>query len=164
MLVFLYLAAIVAANLSSAQFGPTASVFNAFVFIGLDLTTRDRLHEKWQDNRALKMLALIVVGGALSYALNAGAGPIALASCAAFALAALADYVVYSSLSGRSRMTRVNGSNVVSAAVDSLIFPTLAFGGFLPLVTLGQFLAKVVGGWLWSLILFRRAQLAEATA
>jgi len=56
---------------------------------------------------------------------------------------------------------RVNGSNVVSAAVDSVVFPTLAFGSFLPWVILGQFLAKVAGGAVWSLILpaFRRPEI-----
>ena len=50
-------------------------------------------------------------------------------------------------------MVRVNGSNVFSAAVDSAVFPTLAFGVFLPWVILGQFAAKVAGGFVWSMIL-----------
>ena len=37
--------------------------------------------------------------------------------------------------------------------VDSLVFPTLAFGGFLPLVTLGQFAVEGVGGAVWSVLL-----------
>ena len=45
------------------------------------------------------------------------------------------------------------GSNVFGALVDSLVFPTIAFGGFLPWITLGQFAAKVAGGFLWSLVL-----------
>jgi uncharacterized PurR-regulated membrane protein YhhQ (DUF165 family) len=48
----------------------------------------------------------------------------------------------------------VNGSNVVGAAADSLIFPALAFGWpLLWSVVLGLFVAKVAGGFLWSLIL-----------
>jgi hypothetical protein len=156
MTVLVYLAAIVAANLSSAAFGPSASILNAFLFIGLDLTARDKLHDEWQEGRAWKMALLIAAGGLLSYALNAGAAQIAVASSVAFAAAAVVDWVMYTALSRYERLWRVNGSNVVSAAVDSLLFPTLAFGGVLPLITLGQWAAKVAGGYVWSFVLTRR--------
>jgi hypothetical protein len=149
-----YLAAIVAANLSVAAFGPAASILNAFLFIGLDLTTRDALHDRWHDDHLiLRMGALIAVGGAISFALNAGAGQIAVASTVAFALAATVDGVVYAALGDRAYLVRVNGSNIPAAAVDSLVFPTIAFGAFLPIVVLGQFAAKVAGGFVWSLVL-----------
>lgn len=152
--VTMYLAAIVLANLSSAYFGPSASVINAFLFIGLDLTARDRLHEAWHGRGLVwKMGLLIAVGSLLSWVINRNAGQIALASMIAFALAAVADTVVYHLLKDRAYLVKVNGSNVVSAAVDSLVFPTIAFGGFLPLITLGQFAAKVFGGALWAYIL-----------
>jgi hypothetical protein len=120
----------------------------AFLFIGLGLTTRDALHEQWHG-RAAPMLALIVTGGAISWVLNRDAGMIAVASTVAFVLAASADWAVYSALGRRPRWQRVNGSNVVGAAVDSLVFPTIAFGAFLPLIVLGQFAAKVAGGAVW---------------
>src|ERR1051326_582878 len=151
MLIVLYLVAIVLANLSVTQFGPGVAVLNAFLFIGLDLTTRDRLHEKWQGHNLWpRMLTLIAAGSFLSYALNQNAGPIALASLVAFLLSGLADAGVYSLLHNRPYWQKVNGSNVVSALVDSLVFPVLAFG-WPPLwgVILGQFAAKVVGGWVW---------------
>ena len=153
-LVIVYLAAIVLANLSVATFGPAASIANSFLFIGLDLTTRDALHDRWHDDHlVLRMAGLIVVGGVISYALNARAGQIAVASTVSFALAAATDFVVYRALGSRSYMVRVNGSNIPSAAVDSLVFPTIAFGSFLPLVVLGQFAAKVAGGFMWSVVL-----------
>lgn len=161
MIVIVYLAAIVAANLSVAYFGPASSIVNAFLFIGLDLTARDKLHEQWQTGRTWKMLFLIATGGALSYALNAGAGQIAVASCIAFAGAALVDWSMYSALAQESRVWRVNGSNIVSAAVDSLLFPTIAFGAFMPMVVAGQWLAKVAGGWLWWWVLSRKNQEAR---
>jgi hypothetical protein len=152
--VVVYLAAIVAANISVATFGPAASILNAFLFIGLDLTTRDALHDRWHgDHLILRMGALIVVGGVISYVLNAGAGQIAVASTVSFALAAIVDGVVYAALGDRAYLVRVNGSNVPAAAVDSLVFPTIAFGAFLPLVVLGQFAAKVAGGFVWSVVL-----------
>lgn len=155
MLIVLYLSAIVIANLSVAQFGPSVTIINAFLFIGLDLTTRDELHHRWQGRHLARNMALLIAAGSLlSWWLNRDAGRIALASFAAFGAAALVDTVIYSLLHNRVRFVRVNGSNVVSAAVDSVVFPALAFGFPLLLgVMAGQFIAKVVGGFLWSVIL-----------
>jgi hypothetical protein len=152
----LYLVAIVLANLSVTYFMgtvPEITIINAFLFIGLDLTSRDQLHEAWRGNNLLpKMTALIAAGSILSWLLNRNAGPIALASFVSFAAAAIVDTVVYQQLGKYPRWLRVNGSNVPSAAVDSIIFPTLAFGSFLWTIVLGQFLAKTVGGFIWSLV------------
>ena len=158
-LVGLYLAAIVAANLITARYGPGASIFNAFALIGLDLTTRDRLHDAWHGEHLVrKMVVLIGAGSLLSWFLNRGAGQVAVASFVAFALASAADGVAYHGLRSRPWFQRANGSNVVGAAVDSVVFPTIAFGGLMPWVTLGQFAAKVGGGFLWSLVLRRKAE------
>lgn len=152
--VILYLVAIVLANLSVVAFGPGVTIINAFLFIGLDLTARDKLHDAWRGRHLLpKMAGLIAAGSALSWALNRNAGPIALASMAAFASAAIVDALVYQQLGKYPRWLRINGSNVPSAAVDSLVFPTLAFGSFLWPIVLGQFLAKTIGGFVWSLVL-----------
>jgi uncharacterized PurR-regulated membrane protein YhhQ (DUF165 family) len=156
LLVLLYLVAIVLANLSVAYFGPPSVIFNAFVFIGLDLTTRDGLHERWQGRMfVVKMGALIAAGSVITVALNWGAMQIAVASFAAFALAAIVDTIVYQVLNMHPKLLKSNGSNVVSAAVDSIAFPTIAFGMFMPEIVLGQFIAKVAGGFLWSLLLQR---------
>lgn len=152
--VLMYLFAIVLANLSSAAFGPGASVVNAFLFIGLDLTARDRLHEQWKHKHlARNMAMLIAAGSVLSFIVDAAALPIAIASLLAFSAANVADTLVYHLLGKFHPVVKVNGSNAVSALADSLIFPTVAFGGFLPLITLGQWVAKVAGGFVWSLIL-----------
>lgn len=153
-LVLMYLAAIIAANLSVVAFGPAVSIANAFIFIALDLTSRDRLHAAWHGRGLLwKMAALIGTGSLLSWLLNRNAGPIALASFVAFGVSATLDTIVYAALGRRAYLVRVNGSNVVSAAADSLIFPTLAFGGFLPWIVAGQFAAKLIGGALWAWVL-----------
>ena len=146
--VALYLGAIVAANLLVATYGPAISVVNAFAFVGLDLTTRDLLDERWRG-RAEPMVALIVAGGVISYVVNRDAGQIAVASTIAFLLASSVDWTVWTVLEEHPRALRVNGSNVAGAAVDSVVFPLLAFGAVLPLVMLGQFVAKVLGGFLW---------------
>lgn len=158
MLIALYLTAIIAANLLVAQFGPSVSILNAFLFIGLDLTARDGLHERWHGKQLWwKMVLLIGAGSLLSWLLNRNAGPIALASFVAFAGAGVADTLVYWLLGDKARLVKMNGSNVVSAAVDSFLFPVLAFG--LPIlwpIVAGQFIAKVLGGFVWSVILTRR--------
>lgn len=160
LLIAVYLAAIVIANLVITAFGPSATIATAFVFIGLDITARDRLHEAWrQKNLWIKMAALIASGSILSWAVNRNAGPVALASFVAFALSGAADALSYHSLRKKRWLVKVNGSNLVSAAVDSVAFPTLAFGAFMPWVILGQFLAKVAGGAVWAFILGRRREL-----
>lgn len=154
MTALVYLAAIVAANLAVVAFGPGITILDAFLLIGLDLTLRDRLHDEWKGRWLRpKMVALIAAGGVLSYLVNASAAQIALSSTVAFVVAAALDATVYGLLEGRPRWERVNGSNIVGAAADSLLFPTLAFGSFLPLIVLGQFLAKVLGGFLWFWVL-----------
>jgi queuosine precursor transporter len=124
-----------------------------FCFVGLDLSSRDQLHEHWRGRWLWpRMFTLIAAGSALSLVLG-GSGRIAIASCVAFAAASLADSAVYLVLGGSGRLLRINGSNLVGATFDSMLFPLLAFG--LPLlwpVVLGQLLAKLVGGALWALL------------
>lgn len=141
-----YAAAMTIANLTIAAFGPWVSPINAFILIGLDLALRDWLHIRlklWQ------MGTLIAATGALTYVLNPAAGQIAVASAVAFTAAALVDWGTFARLRG-SWMFRANGSNVAGAAVDSLVFPTLAFGVLMPHIVAMQFVAKVAGGALWA--------------
>lgn len=153
-LVSVYLFAIVLANITVAYFGPAFSIINAFILIGLDLTTRDMLHELWKNNKLwLKMFGLILLGGIISFILNRNTLNIAIASCIAFAAAGTIDAISYQILHKKNYLVKVNGSNVFSGLADSIIFPTLAFGVFMPLIILGQFAAKVFGGFLWSLAL-----------
>lgn len=156
----IYVAAIVGANLSIAAFGPWVSPINSFLLIGLDLTLRDRLHDAW-GGRSLwpRMVGLILIAGAVSYLVNPAAGRIAVASAIAFIVAGLADAVVYHRLRSIAQtsgyMFRVNGSNAAGALADSILFPTLAFGAFMPAIIALQFAAKVGGGFVWSILLRR---------
>ena len=161
--VLVYLVAIVAANLSVAYFGPQAVIANAFLLIGLDLTTRDKLHEIWHnDHLWLRMFGLILTGSIITVILNAGAWQIALASTVAFGAAAIVDAIVYQGLFRQHKLVKMNGSNVLSAAVDSVLFPAIAFG--FPLmwtIMLGQFAAKVLGGLMWSFVIARTIKTEE---
>lgn len=144
--ILIYAAAMTLANLSVAAFGPAVTPINAFVLIGLDLALRDWLHVRL---RVWQMGALIAATGLLTYLLNPAAQTIAIASAVSFAVAALADWLAFSKLTG-SWLRRSMGSNVVGAAVDSIIFPTLAFGALMPAIVLMQFAAKVLGGAFWA--------------
>lgn len=147
-----YAVAMTLANLSVAAFGPSVTPINTFFLIGLDFALRDWLHVRlkvWQ------MGALIATTGALTYLLNPAAGQIAIASACAFTAAALVDWGTFARLRG-SWMFRANGSNVAGAAVDSLLFPTIAFGALMPHIVAMQFVAKVAGGALWAWLIGRK--------
>lgn len=164
LLIGMYLAAIVAANLTVAWFGPGVVILNAFTLISCDLVARDRLHEAWHGAHLKRNMALLIAGGSLlSAALDYQALPIAVASFAAFALSEVADTLVYSRLRARSWYWRTNGSNAVSALVDSVIFLSLLalLAGLpwasVPLLVAAQWCAKLAGGALWSWLLRPRA-------
>lgn len=154
--VLMYVAAIVAANLSVAHFGPWVTPINAFLLIGLDFALRDHLHDRWQrDYLVLRMFSLIAIAGIISYALNPATGQIALASVIAFVIANIADTTIYHELRNRPFLQRSNGSNAAGAAVDSLVFPALAFGAFMPEISAMQFAAKLAGGAFWAWVIFK---------
>lgn len=149
--VIAYAIAMTLANLSVATFGPMVTPLNAFILIGFDLAMRDWLHVRLKQ---MHMLALIAGTGVLTYALNPAAGMIAIASASAFTLAALTDFAVFSKVSG-SWLKRSNASNVAAAAVDSIVFPTIAFGALMPHIVAMQFVAKVAGGAVWAWVIAR---------
>lgn len=145
----IYAGAMTAANVSIATFGPWISPVNSFFLIGLDLALRDWLHFRlrwWQ------MGLLIAASGLLTYLLAPAASHIAIASAVAFTAAAVTDWAVFSRLVG-SWLRRANASNVAGAAVDSLVFPTLAFGVLMPHIVALQFAAKIAGGAVWAFVL-----------
>jgi uncharacterized PurR-regulated membrane protein YhhQ (DUF165 family) len=162
-LVAIYLSAIIAANLSISEWGAEAAVYNAFLFIGLDLATRDALHDLWRGRLIRNMAALIAAGSALSYALALalGSGPfvgrIAFASAVAFGAAALADSLLYHLLRDRPWYERANQSNIAGAAVDSLVFVALWPFGFQFTLAATLFFAKVAGGVCWAFVLAKGA-------
>jgi len=150
-LIALYATAMTLANLSIAQWGPWVSPINAFLFIGLDLALRDFLHERLKTHQ---MGFLIAATGALTYALNPAAGMIAIASAVSFTAAAVIDWGVFIKASG-TWFKRSTKSNLAGAAVDSLLFPTIAFGALMPQIVAAQFLAKVAGGAIWGLLIYK---------
>ena len=160
---FLYLATVVLANLTFAHFMQGDDLHTlliadgviCFLTIGFDMAIRDKLHDAWHHRGLFwKMPALILSGSVISYLINREAQEVAIASFTAFAAAGFVDFLIYHGLRERSRWQRVNGSNVVSAAVDSLAFPIMAFG--LPMqwnfFAVG-FATQVMGGVLWFVVI-----------
>jgi hypothetical protein len=147
-----YLVSMVLANASVGYFGPWISPINSFLLIGMDLALRDWLHVRVSS---WMMGLIIIVAGLLTLALNAAPPAIAIASSVAFVCAAVADWLVFSHLKNHPWLVRSNGSNIAGAAVDSIIFPTMAFGALMPGIVALQFFAKVGGGALWSWLLRR---------
>jgi hypothetical protein len=155
--ILVFLIAIVLANLSVAYFGPASTPINAFLLIGLDLSLRDHIHEKWHGKQlGLKMFGLICVGALITYLLNKDAGMICVGSVVAFAGALIVDALLYEKFFNKTKLAKMNISNVGSATVDSILFPTIAFGAFMPWIILGQIVAKIGGGFIWSLVLTSR--------
>lgn len=144
-----YASAMTVANMLVATFGPSISPLNAFVFIGFDLALRDWLQIKLQP---MQMGALIIGTGLLTYALDQSTVMIATASAVSFIAAALIDWIVFTKIKG-TWLFRSNSSNVAGAMVDSLLFPTIAFGGFMPEIVAMQFVAKIIGGAIWVYLL-----------
>lgn len=150
--IFLYLAGGLAANLTLTVFGPEAAVYNAFLFIGLLLVCRDRIQDHWRERPFPKMAGLIAVATGLVFAFNPAGGRIALAGAAAFLVTELVDYAVYRLRWQRPWLERSNVSNVAAAAVDSVLFPLLAFNTLSAAITFEQFAAKVAGALVFTLV------------
>ena len=151
-----YLSAILIANLTVSEWGAKAAIYNAFLLIGLDLSTRDALHDMWRGHLLRNMTILIAAGSLLSYlaGLWIGSGPnvgrVAVASAVAFGCAALADTAVYHLLRDKPWNQRVNQSNIVAAAVDSIVFVALWPFGWDFTLAFTLFAAKTAGGVVWS--------------
>jgi hypothetical protein len=153
-MVIIYIISLTIANLLVAWLGSWFSPINAFVLIGLDLILRDKLHDRWENNRlALRMFGIIAAAGLISWVINKDAGLIAIASVVSFMIAMIVDTLIYQKLKNLPWWQRANGSNVGGAATDSVLFPSIAFGSLMPEIIAMQFVAKVAGGFMWSFII-----------
>jgi hypothetical protein len=152
--VALYLAAIIAANLIVAWQGPWISPYTGAVFIGLDLTVKDHLQDRWTHRGLVWRMGLLILSGSvLSWLMNRNAGRIAIASFAAFAISSSIDAFIYAVVK-RPRLEKVGWSNLFGSIADSIVFPALAFG-WPPSydLVLAQMAFKLAGGQFWALVL-----------
>lgn len=84
------------------------------------------------------VIGCILTGAALSYTISPA---FATASAIAFLLSEAADFAVYSPLEKRTFIGAMLASNIVGAAVDSVLFLWIAFGSLA--FFWGQFLGKM---------------------
>jgi len=117
------------------------------LMIGLALVLRDWVHELAGKYWAL---GCVVMGAALSLVFSPAA--LAIASAIAFLFSELADFAVYSKLREKSKPVAVVASQVVGAALDSMLFVYLAFGSFA--FSAGTTLAKIYAGLAVAIILW----------
>lgn len=110
------------------------------LMVGAALVLRDMVHERLG---ALWALAAIAVGSVLSAFLASPA--LVVASVAAFALAELADFAVYTPLRKRNLTAAILASGAVGAVIDSAVFLWLAFGSL-------AFIDGQIVGKLWMTI------------
>lgn len=110
------------------------------LMVGAALVLRDMVHERLG---ALWALAAIAVGSVLSGFLSAPA--LVVASVAAFALAELADFAVYTPLRKRNLTAAILASGAVGAVIDSAVFLWVAFGSL-------AFIEGQIVGKLWMTI------------
>lgn len=148
MLVLIYVFSICAANLSASYFGIWVTPINAFFLIGLELVVRDVLHHRLSK---CQMILVVLAAGFLSFLINSESKNIAVASFIAVTTSCFVDYIVYAKVN-KAWIVKSNASNVASGLTDSLIFPIVAFGVFVPQVFLLQWAAKVFGGAVWALV------------
>jgi len=146
-----YVGLVVAANLLVNHYGPKAAPAIAFVFVAAVLIFRDQFAQlagrRWQAQ--VLQAALIAAGALATWLINRDAALIAKASVIAFAASELIEQIAYRLMWRRPWMEKAPYSAVLGAAVDSVLFISIAFG-FDFWIVIGQFAAKVGGGFLWA--------------
>lgn len=121
-----FIAAVLAANYVTTHYGMVPVGFGLMAtagtyFAGLAFILRDLVQDRVGRRT---VVALIIVGAALSYAIS---DPfIATASAVAFLLSEAADFAVYTPLRKRGYIRAALASNVVGAVVDTIVFLTIA--------------------------------------
>ena len=147
----LYIAAVVAANLLVKHYGPQAAPAIAFVAVAAVLIFRDQFADLVGSRTRSQVLqaGLIALGALATYLINENAATIAKASVIAFAASELTEQAVYLGLRNRPWMERAPWAAVPAAAVDSVLFITIAFS-FNFWIIAAQFGCKVGGAYLWA--------------
>ena len=149
--VLLYLSTIVFANVT-VSLAQWMVYVNAVLFIGLDLTLKDKfqVHFKWYQ-----LLGIVLLGSIITFLLNTSFLPIAIASTAAFSAAFFVDWVVFQALK-QNIWYRVMVSNIVGSFADSVVFIYLAPFPFEWSFVLTVTALKIIGGAISGYILIKK--------
>lgn len=153
------IAAVLLANWVTTDFGFIPMGFGleataGTIFAGFALAARDAIQDTFGR---ITVLGVIGVGTALSFLIAAPA--IAIASAAAFGIAELLNFAVYTPLRARSKLgdkrwaVAVVSSNIVGAVTDTIVFLGIAFGlaSIMPALP-GQLVGKMYATVLYLLI------------
>jgi uncharacterized PurR-regulated membrane protein YhhQ (DUF165 family) len=127
----IYIGCTVLANFTLDSFIPVGDFFLVNVgtfFFGVTFTQRDRLH---RFGRGVVYRVIVVAAVANVLAALALGTPLryVVVSFLAIVVSETADTEIYQRLLHRRWITRVAGSNAVSAPLDTILFTTLAFAG-----------------------------------
>jgi uncharacterized PurR-regulated membrane protein YhhQ (DUF165 family) len=157
LMVFLFLAAFIAANLIVKHFGIYGLVLSSFVLIPFDFVCRCLIHEKLQGKRLVLLLSgLTVAAAVITYIINRDALRVALGSIAGFTAAQFFAGAFYQNVKREgSWFLKVNISDLIAIVFDSIAFQLVAFNTFDPLVLIAQMGIKFAGGLLWYYIIFK---------
>lgn len=161
-IMLLFLAALVAANLIVNHFGSYGLLFSSALLIPFDFVCRCIIHERYKGTRLLAVLsALTIAASILTYIVNTQAKSVAIASVCGFIAAQLAAGIFYQCFKSKSYFVKVNGSDLVAIVFDSLLFQFIAFGTIIPTITAGQVCIKLAGGLVWYFLIFKKLKLHE---
>ncbi|UGO52699.1 hypothetical protein OPT79_68 [Klebsiella phage vB_KpnD_Opt-79] len=149
LMICVYVAIFLLANLLVASFGPAVTPFNALFLIAADMVLRDRI--QFESGAAWSILACFLAGFA-TVLIAPGSEMIALASGLSCLLAGSASAIAFKLKSG-GFFQKALPANVIAAAVDSIAFPLIAFGSIMPGITAAQFAAKTIGASIILLII-----------
>ena len=136
--VFVYLSSILVANWLVIQFGVIEIGYLIFpagaVAIGFTFSARDYVQRRYGK---FGCWLWMVIAGILTWFLNP---KIAFASVSAFAVSEIVDWLLftYSSMPFKKRIIL---SNAISTPIDSIVFVSLAFGMYWPII-IGQTVVK----------------------
>ncbi len=155
--VTVYVACTLLANFTLDSFLPLGGFFLVNVgtlFFGITFTQRDRVHRFGRPTVYRMVLLAAVANVGLAAALGTPLRYVAV-SFLSIVLAESADTEVFHRLRSRRWVTRVAGSNAVSAPIDTVVFTLLAFWGedfatprWLTQVIVTDVLVKYVSGLL----------------
>lgn len=141
---FIVLANILAANYIIPLFFGLVVPAGVFAVAPI-FTIRDKIHQKYGYK---KTFLLVILAAVLSYVLSVVTGSpilgkVTLASLLAFFVSESADTLIFQVMIQQSWMKKVIVSNLISCALDSVIFIWIAFG-FSWSFILGQYIVKVL--------------------
>lgn len=160
--VAMYLAAFVLANFIVLWMGPAGLVITALFLVPFDFVMRCFFHETMTGWRLVAWLFCLVSAAAgITIAINYRTLDIALASVVGFTCAQVAASLFYQANLRRPYWLKVNGSDLVGIAFDSLVFQAVAFGVVSWSVFAGQTAMKFAGGLAWYWLLFVRLKIQD---